>query len=86
MFSDQDSVHLAYGEANIDFPVKTLKYRYKMCLFKNSFIRVLHLLYIKLVVYELKYFFPQDGNLAMIRKYEDISHGATLVFLYCIVL
>ncbi|XP_074394877.1 sodium bicarbonate cotransporter 3 isoform X3 [Zonotrichia albicollis] len=26
MFSDHDSVHLAYGEANIDFPVKTLKY------------------------------------------------------------
>ncbi|XP_062352354.1 sodium bicarbonate cotransporter 3 isoform X1 [Cinclus cinclus] len=26
MFSDNDSVHLAYGEANLDFPVKTLKY------------------------------------------------------------
>ncbi|XP_038016841.1 sodium bicarbonate cotransporter 3 isoform X12 [Motacilla alba alba] len=26
MFSDHDSVHLAYGEANLDFPVKTLKY------------------------------------------------------------
>ncbi|NXO39784.1 S4A7 protein, partial [Locustella ochotensis] len=26
MFSDSDSVHLAYGEANLDFPVKTLKY------------------------------------------------------------
>ncbi|KAM4908274.1 sodium bicarbonate cotransporter 3 isoform 1-T1 [Sylvia borin] len=26
MFSDNDSVHLAYGEANLDFPVKSLKY------------------------------------------------------------
>ncbi|XP_072781836.1 sodium bicarbonate cotransporter 3 isoform X5 [Taeniopygia guttata] len=26
MFSESDSVHLAYGEANLDFPVKTLKY------------------------------------------------------------
>uniref|UniRef100_A0A803V7K4 Anion exchange protein n=1 Tax=Ficedula albicollis TaxID=59894 RepID=A0A803V7K4_FICAL len=26
MFSDNDSVHLAYGQANLDFPVKTLKY------------------------------------------------------------
>lgn len=26
MYSDNDSVHLAYGEANLDFPVKTLKY------------------------------------------------------------
>lgn len=35
MFSDNDSVHLAYGEANLDFPVKTLKYRYTIkCLLK----------------------------------------------------
>ncbi|XP_039559754.1 sodium bicarbonate cotransporter 3 isoform X10 [Passer montanus] len=27
MFSDHDSVHLAYGEANLEFPVKSLKYR-----------------------------------------------------------
>lgn len=55
MFSDNDSVHLAYGEANLDFPVKSLKYRYKiMCLFKSSFIRGCYLLYVKLVVYELK--------------------------------
>ncbi|XP_039916890.1 sodium bicarbonate cotransporter 3 isoform X3 [Hirundo rustica] len=27
MYSDNDSVHLAYGEANLDFPVKSLKYR-----------------------------------------------------------
>ncbi|XP_039559767.1 sodium bicarbonate cotransporter 3 isoform X11 [Passer montanus] len=26
MFSDHDSVHLAYGEANLEFPVKSLKY------------------------------------------------------------
>ncbi|XP_058686741.1 sodium bicarbonate cotransporter 3 isoform X12 [Poecile atricapillus] len=26
MFSENDSVHLAYGEANLDFPVKALKY------------------------------------------------------------
>ncbi|XP_039916976.1 sodium bicarbonate cotransporter 3 isoform X11 [Hirundo rustica] len=26
MYSDNDSVHLAYGEANLDFPVKSLKY------------------------------------------------------------
>lgn len=31
---DNESVHLAYGEANLDFPVKTLKYRYnKMLVF-----------------------------------------------------
>uniref|UniRef100_A0A8C3P6E3 Anion exchange protein n=1 Tax=Cyanoderma ruficeps TaxID=181631 RepID=A0A8C3P6E3_9PASS len=26
MFSDNDSIHLAYGEANLEFPVKSLKY------------------------------------------------------------
>lgn len=25
---DNESIHLAYGEANLDFPVKKLKYRY----------------------------------------------------------
>lgn len=31
---DNESVHLAYGEANLDFPVKNLKYRYnKMLVF-----------------------------------------------------
>uniref|UniRef100_A0A8C0BXM9 Anion exchange protein n=1 Tax=Buteo japonicus TaxID=224669 RepID=A0A8C0BXM9_9AVES len=29
---DNESVHLAYGEANLDFPVKTLKYRYSKTL------------------------------------------------------
>ncbi|NXW04132.1 S4A10 protein, partial [Fregetta grallaria] len=29
---DNESVHLAYGEANLDFPVKTLKYRYNKML------------------------------------------------------
>lgn len=86
MFSDSDSVHLAYGEANLDFPVKSLKYRYKiMCLFESSFIRGCNLLCIKLVEYELKYFFfPQAGNLPMISKYEDISWCYISIFvLHC---
>uniref|UniRef100_A0A8C4V179 Anion exchange protein n=1 Tax=Falco tinnunculus TaxID=100819 RepID=A0A8C4V179_FALTI len=34
---DSESVHLAYGEANLDFPVKTLKYRYNKVLVSEEF-------------------------------------------------
>lgn len=55
---DNESVHLAYGEANLDFPVKTLKYRYnKMSPFKSFCIVCCDLVYVKLVVYEWSYFF-----------------------------
>lgn len=40
---DNESVHLAYGEANLDFPVKNLKYRYNkvVVVFKEFLYHVL---------------------------------------------